>query len=133
MALNLTTQAPFWKGTRFRVKDAKTSIEFYQKHFAMKYIHAVKNDDKQTEIHYLASTNDDVEFGSENAKKYIRQPNYTLLELLEEQGIEKGDDFSYHNGNTEPRGFGHIAFFCDDLENNCVALEEAGVAFVFFF
>lgn len=31
-----------------------------------------------------------------------------LLELTWNYGTEKDKNFSYHSGNTEPKGFGHI-------------------------
>ncbi len=39
-----------------------------------------------------------------------------VLELTHNHGTEADAAFSYHNGNTEPRGFGHTGFLCDDLE-----------------
>eukprot|EP00922_Rhytidocystis_sp_ex-Travisia-forbesii_P041923 GHVS01062625.1.p1 GENE.GHVS01062625.1~~GHVS01062625.1.p1 ORF type:complete len:251 (+),score=49.45 GHVS01062625.1:319-1071(+) len=40
-----------------------------------------------------------------------------VLELTHNHGTEKKDDFSYHNGNSDPQGFGHIAFTCDELQS----------------
>lgn len=41
---------------------------------------------------------------------------FTVLELTHNHGTEDDPAFAYHNGNTDPRGFGHVGFLCDDLE-----------------
>ena len=33
-----------------------------------------------------------------------------MLELTHNWGTENDPDFSFHNGNSEPQGFGHIGF-----------------------
>ena len=50
-----------------------------------------------------------------------------LLGLTWHYGTEKQADFSYHNGNTKPQGFGHICISVDDLDAACSRFEEKGV------
>ena len=50
-----------------------------------------------------------------------------LLELTWNYGTEKDPDFSYHNGNTDPQGFGHICVSVDDVDAACARFEEKGV------
>jgi lactoylglutathione lyase len=47
-----------------------------------------------------------------------------VLELTHNHGTETDANFSYHNGNIEPKGFGHIGFLVDDVYQVC---------FLFFF
>jgi len=64
-----------------------------------------------------------------DATKYLWNFKGTLLEFTHNWGSENQEGPVYHNGNTEPRGFGHIAFLCDDIYKNCEDLEKAGVKF----
>lgn len=50
-----------------------------------------------------------------------------LLELTWNYGTENDLNFSYHNGNTDPQGFGHICVSVDDLDAACARFEEKGV------
>ena len=52
-----------------------------------------------------------------------------ILELTHNHGTESLSETPYHNGNTEPRGFGHIAITVDDVEAACDRFKKLGVQF----
>jgi len=52
-----------------------------------------------------------------------------VLEITHNHGTESNPAFSYHNGNDEPRGFGHLAYLVDDVEGACAELENLGYKF----
>ncbi|XP_066535762.1 lactoylglutathione lyase-like, partial [Hoplias malabaricus] len=45
-------------------------------------------------------------------------------------GSETDDSQSYHNGNSDPRGFGHLGIAVPDVYAACKLFEEQGVTFV---
>ena len=51
------------------------------------------------------------------------------MELTHNYGTEDDENFSYHDGNKEPRGFGHIAFRVPDVLKACDRFEKLGVIF----
>lgn len=50
-----------------------------------------------------------------------------VLELTWNHGTEKESGRVYHDGNSEPQGFGHICISVDDLDAACKRFEEKGV------
>lgn len=50
-----------------------------------------------------------------------------VLELTWNHGTEKESGKVYHDGNSEPQGFGHICISVDDLDAACKRFEEKGV------
>lgn len=51
------------------------------------------------------------------------------MELTHNYGTENDESFSYHNGNSEPRGFGHICFAVPDLAKAVAWFDENNVVF----
>ena len=45
-------------------------------------------------------------------------------------GSENDDKVKFHDGNAEPKGFGHICFSVPDIYSACKKFEENGVEFV---
>ena len=52
-----------------------------------------------------------------------------ILELTHNHGTEALEETPYHSGNSDPKGFGHIAITVADVEGACARFERLGVPF----
>lgn len=105
--------------TMIRVKDHKASLDFYQDVMGMKLMRTMENPDNKFNLYFLGYPAADL-----NVNQAQREG---LLELTWNYGTEKDPDFKYHDGNSEPQGFGHIAVSVDDLDAACKRFEEKSV------
>ena len=53
-----------------------------------------------------------------------------MLELTHNWGTESDESFSYHDGNSDPRGFGHIGITVPDVYKASENFEKHGIEFV---
>ena len=100
-----------------RVKDAEISLKFYQETMGMSLLRTSENSSANFNLYFLG-------YPSDAPSQAHREG---VLELTWNYGTEKDESFSYHNGNAEPQGFGHICVSVDDLDAACKRFEDKGV------
>ena len=103
--------------TMLRVKDPKRSLEFYENVLGMTLLHKMENEGFT--LYFLG-------YEHCTGEPFQRE---AVLELTHNHGTENDENFSYHNGNTQPQGFGHIAISVDDVAVACERFEKLGVRF----
>ncbi|VDB83243.1 unnamed protein product [Peniophora sp. CBMAI 1063] len=111
--------------TMLRVKDPKASIKFYTEVLGMTLVDEHPSDDFT--LYFLAFDQHDNVDDAE--RKSTRLQREGILELTHNHGTEDLAETPYHNGNSDPRGFGHIAITVDDVEAACDRFEKLGVQF----
>jgi lactoylglutathione lyase len=108
--------------TMIRVKDPVKSLQFYQEVLGMSLVRKNENPDNKFNLYFLAYP------GSRPfAADGSTADREGLLELTWNYGTEKDENFSYHNGNDQPQGFGHICVSVDDLDAACQRFEDLKV------
>ena len=115
--------------TMLRIKDPEISVAFYQDILGMRLLERYDFDEMEFSLFFMGYSDAELpEDTAERARWLFGQP--ALLELTHNWGTEKEPDFSYHDGNTDPRGFGHIGISVPDVYLACERFERLGIDFV---
>ena len=117
--------------TMLRIKDPEKSIDFYTKVLGMTILKKLDFPDFKFSLYFLAYLRDGDDPVPENNQDRFA---YTLsqkavLELTHNWGTENDGNFSHHDGNSDPRGFGHIGITVPDVYEACERFESLGVEF----
>ena len=118
--------------TMLRIRDPQASLDFYTRVLGMTLIQHLDFPEAAFSLYFLGYLRP----GDEpvptdrvvrTAYAFRRQG---VLELTHNHGTETNPAFAYHNGNSEPRGFGHIGLAVPDVEAACQRFEALNVPFV---
>lgn len=117
--------------TMLRVKDPAKSLAFYTGVLGMTLLAVKKFPDMGFDLYFLAkltdSERDNLPAGDDLEIFAFRQRG--ILELTHNYGTETKADFSYHDGNGEPQGFGHICFSVPSLDDAVAWFDKNDVEF----
>ncbi|KAK9058615.1 hypothetical protein SSX86_023457 [Deinandra increscens subsp. villosa] len=117
--------------TMYRIKDPEKSLEFYSKVLGMSLLKKLDFQDMKFSLYFLG-----YEDTSSRPEDPVERTKWTFkkngtIELTHNWGSEKDPRFqAYHNGNSEPRGFGHIGIRVDDISKACKRFSDKNVPFV---
>lgn len=117
--------------TMLRVKDPVKSLEFYTGVLGMTLLAVKKYPEMKFDLYFLTKLTDEerdnLPAGDDLAIYAFRQRG--ILELTHNYGTETQDNFSYHDGNEQPQGFGHICFSVPDLAAAVAWFDKNNVTF----
>jgi len=127
---DIETKKYVFNHTMLRVKDPKASLDFYTRVMGMKLIRKLDFTEWKFSLFFLAY----VPEGASVPQDPVGNAKYTfgreaVLELTHNWGTEEQEVTPYHNGNTEPRGFGHICITVPDINSACSRFERLQVPF----
>lgn len=117
--------------TMLRIKDPVKSLEFYTGVLGMTLLRHSKFPEAKFDLYFLAKlTADERENlpATADLTAYVSRQR-GILELTHNYGTENDADFAYHNGNSDPRGFGHICFAVPNLAEAVAHFDVNNVVF----
>eukprot|EP00027_Filamoeba_sp_ATCC50430_P000614 CAMPEP_0168544826 /NCGR_PEP_ID=MMETSP0413-20121227/2629_1 /TAXON_ID=136452 /ORGANISM="Filamoeba nolandi, Strain NC-AS-23-1" /LENGTH=153 /DNA_ID=CAMNT_0008574877 /DNA_START=84 /DNA_END=545 /DNA_ORIENTATION=- len=113
-----------------RVKDINKSMHFYQDLLGMRLCQRLDFEWGKFSLYFFAYVPQEIQIPEdpvEKAKWCFSWPG-SFVELTHNWGTESDPNFAgYHNGNKEPRGFGHLAIMVPDVYKCVERLEKEGV------
>jgi lactoylglutathione lyase len=114
-----------------RVKDPAASLDFYTRIMGMRVLRKLDFAEMRFSLYFLAFPEEreavPEEAGERMAWTFGQRG---ILELTHNWGTEEDPDFRYHDGNAQPRGFGHICFSVPDLAAAVHWFDQNKVVFV---
>ena len=127
------TQTYTFNHSMMRIKDPRRSLDFYTRVMGMRLLRKLDFPEMQFTLYFLGMVSD-AEAGqvpaADNERTTWMFNQKAILELTHNWGTETDPEQSYHNGNSAPQGFGHIAFSVPDVYAASARLEKLGVEFV---
>lgn len=127
------TQDYVFNQTMLRIKDPEVSLDFYTRVLGMTLVRKLDFPEMNFSLFFLAALKPGElkNWSADKAQRTIETfGRPAMLELTYNWGSEKDKELSYHSGNEEPKGFGHIGFAVPDLDAACQRFDELGVSFV---
>lgn len=115
--------------TMLRVKNLETSLDFYTRVLGFTVVDHKDFPDAKFSLTFLALVDRKQVPEDPEARQRWRKSTPGILELTHNHGTENDAEFSYHNGNSDPRGFGHTCVAVPDIRAACERFEQLGVAF----
>ena len=117
--------------TMLRVKEPERSLDFYSRIMGMRLLRKLDFPELKFSLYFLhlseAGAPPPVDAGQRTAWTFAQRG---ILELTHNWGTEADTDFSYHDGNAQPQGFGHICFSVPDLDGAVAWFDENKVQYV---
>jgi lactoylglutathione lyase len=119
--------------TMLRIRDPNVSLPFYQDVLGMTLLNKFDFPEMKFSLYFVGylRPEDGTLPTDPVARAEFTFNQKAAIELTHNYGTESDAAFAgYHNGNADPRGFGHIGITVPDVYAACERFEKLGVEFV---
>ncbi|MBD8695773.1 lactoylglutathione lyase [Stenotrophomonas sp. CFBP 13718] len=116
--------------TMLRVKDATASLDFYTRVLGYQLLDKRDFAEAQFSLYFLALLPADTAVPEDDAARRLWMAGLSgVLELTHNHGTETQSGPVYHDGNSDPRGFGHICVSVPDIQAACQRFDALQVPY----
>lgn len=116
--------------TMLRVKDPKVSLDFYTRILGMRLLGKYDFPEMKFTLYFVGYEKEEDMPGEKDERIKWCFSRKATVELTHNWGTESDPNFHYHNGNSEPKGFGHIGIEVPDVDIACERFEKLQVKFI---
>lgn len=116
--------------TMLRIKDPVASLDFYTRVLGFTLVRKVDFEQAKFSLFFLVLVDEagDIPDADDARREWLARQR-GVLELTHNHGTESQNGPVYHDGNSDPRGFGHICVSVPDVQTACARFEALGVPF----
>lgn len=118
--------------TMLRIRDPDKSLAFYRDVLGMTLLNRFDFPEMKFSLYFVGylRPEDGALPDDKAARAEFTFRQRGAVELTHNHGTESDASFvGYHNGNSDPRGFGHIGITVPDVYAACERFEQLGVEF----
>ncbi|XP_073412380.1 lactoylglutathione lyase-like [Dendrobates tinctorius] len=120
------TQDFIFQQTMLRIKDPQKSLKFYNKCLGMSLL--LKRDFPSMKFsQYVMGYEDSKDIPADMKEREAWAYSCKATVVLTHNWGNRIDDKPFHNGNSDPLGFGHIGIAVPDVSAACQRFEQLGV------
>ncbi|VDK59848.1 unnamed protein product [Anisakis simplex] len=113
-----------------RIKDPRKSLPFYCNVLGMRLLKKMDFEQGRFSLYFVGYKSASEIPDDEHERRRFALSTPSTIELTHNWGTENDANFAYHNGNKDPRGFGHIGIAVRDVYQACERFEKMGVQFI---
>jgi len=114
-----------------RVKDPAIALDFYTRVMGLRVLRKLDFPEMTFSLYFLAHPVRGQSVPEDQGERMASTFSQTgILELTHNWGTESDPDFKYHDGNSQPQGFGHLCFSVPNLEAATAWFDENQVQFI---
>ncbi|CAD5213592.1 unnamed protein product [Bursaphelenchus xylophilus] len=124
------TDGFYFQQTMYRIKDPRKSIPFYTNVLGMTLLKQMDFIGGEFSLFFLGYKDPKEIPSDDHAARNFALSTHSTIELTHNWGTENDPNFTYHNGNKDPRGYGHIGIHVPDVYKASERFEKFGVPFV---
>ncbi|XP_782882.1 lactoylglutathione lyase [Strongylocentrotus purpuratus] len=126
-----STKGFIMQQTMFRIQDPRKSLDFYTRVLGMRLFTRLDFPERKFSLFFLGYAEESAIPKDETKRIRWTFMQPATIELRYIYGTDTDETFTgYHNGNTEPQGFGHIGLSVPDVYAACERFRTQGVKFV---